>query len=85
MRENLEDLWFDYLIEFPIERNEREKTTIKEWLNKEKYFRSNLNEEQIAMLEEYDDALSAVNRISEKNAFIKGVLFATRFIFEALF
>lgn len=85
MRENLEDLWFDYLIEFPIERNEREKTTIKEWLNKEKYFRSNLNEEQIAILEEYDDALSAVNRISEKNAFIKGVLFATRFIFEALF
>lgn len=84
MRKDLEDLWFNYLIELPIVRSEKEKTTIKEWSQKEKYFRSKLNKEQIEILDEYDDALSAVSRISEKNAFIKGVMFATRFIFEAL-
>lgn len=84
MKKDLQDLWFDYIIEFPLERNEKEKDTIEEWSKKEKDFHSSLNEEQLKILEEYDNAVSAVGRISEKNAFIKGVRFATRFIFEAL-
>lgn len=36
-------------------------------------------------MEEYDDAVSEMNSISEKNAFIKGVMFATKFIFQALY
>ena len=84
MKKDLQDLWFDYIIEFPIERNEKERATIEEWSKKEKDFRSFLNEEQLKFLEEYDNAVSAVGRISEKNAFLKGVRFATRFIFEAL-
>lgn len=85
MRENLDDLWFNYLIESPVQLNEKEKTTIKEWSKQEKYFRSKLNEKQIELFEEYDKSLSNVNRISEKNAFIKGVMFATHFLFEALY
>lgn len=85
MRKDLEDLWYYYLIEVPIKRNSKENATIKKWSEKEDYFRSKLNEEQRGALEEYDKAVSEVGRISEKNAFVKGVMFATRFIFEALY
>lgn len=85
MKKNLEDLWFNYLIEAPIKRSDKEKTAIKEWSKKEEYFHSKLDEEQMKILEEYDNAVSAVGRISEKNAFVKGVKFATRFIFEAFY
>ena len=84
MRENLENLWFDYLIEAPIGRSAKENDIIKKWSEKEKLLRSKLNEEQLEIFEEYDAALSSINRISEKNAFVKGVKFATRFIFETL-
>ncbi len=84
MKNLLENLWFNYIIEVPMQKNEIENQTIAEWLKQEKYFRSRLNEEEIEILEEYDRALSKVNRITEKNAFIKGVMFATRFIFETL-
>lgn len=84
MRQVLEDLWYYYLIEAPMERNDKEKAIISEWSEKENYFRSKLNEEQLKFLNEYDDAVSQVGRISEKNAFLKGVMFATRFLVEAL-
>lgn len=84
MKKYLENLWFNYLIEIPIARSEKEKTIINNWSEKEKYFRSILNEEQIKAFNEYDNALSMVSRISEKNAFVKGVMFATQFLFEAL-
>lgn len=85
MRKDLEDLWFYYLIEVPIKRSSKENDIINEWSRKEEYFHSKLDEEQLKILEEYDNAVSAMSRISEKNAFIKGVMFATRFIFEALY
>lgn len=84
MRKDLEDLWFYYLIEVPIKRSSKEKATIKGWAEKEQYFRSRLNDEQLAVLAEYDNAVSEVSRISEKNAFIKGVKFTARFFIEAL-
>lgn len=83
MRKELEDLWY-YLIEFPVKRSDRENAIIKEWLKQEDYFRSKLNDEQLQILEKYDYATSEVSRISEKNAFFKGIRFATQFIFEAL-
>lgn len=45
--------------------------------------RAKLNDEQKELLEEYDNAISETNGISEKYAFIKGVRFATRLTFEA--
>lgn len=85
MRKELEDLWFYYLIEFPLKRSDKEKATIDNWSKQEDYFRSKLNDEQLEFLEEYDNAVAEVGRISEKNAFFKGVKFATQFIFEALY
>lgn len=84
MKKELENLWFNYLIEVPIKRSNEENIIINKMTEKDKLFRSILNEEQIRILNEYDDAVSQVGRISEKNAFIKGVMFATRFILEAL-
>lgn len=84
MREELERLWYDYLIEIPMEYSKKEKDIINNWKENETAFRSALNKEQIKLLEEYDKFLSEVNGISEKNAFIKGIIFATKFIFQAL-
>ena len=85
MRRDLEDLWNYYLIEVPIKNTKKEELLVKNFSKKEDKFRSKLTDEQILFLEEYDDAVSELNRISERHAFIKGVMFATRFIFQALY
>lgn len=85
MRQDLEDLWNYYLIEVPIEYTKKEKLIKEKYLKTEKDFHSKLTQEQLKFLEEYDDAVSSIGRISERHAFIKGVMFATRFIFQALY
>lgn len=85
MRQDLEDLWNYYLIEVPIKYTKKEKLTKEHFSEKEKEFRSKLTQEQLKILEEYDDAVASVGRITERHAFIKGVMFATRFIFQALY
>jgi len=84
MRKELENLWKDYLIEVPIERNQKEKEILGNYSEKEDILRSKLNSEQKELLENYDNAVCQTNSISEKYAFIKGVRFATRLIFEAM-
>lgn len=85
MRKDLEDLWNYYLIEVPIKNTKKEEMLVKSFSQKEDKFRSRLTDEQILFLEEYDDAVSELNRISERHAFIKGIMFTTRFIFQAFY
>ena len=85
MRQDLEDLWNYYLIEVPIKNTKKEEMLVKNYAKVEDAFRSKLSSEQIVFLEEYDDAVSELNRISERHAFIKGIMFATRFIFQAMY
>ena len=85
MRQDLEDLWNYYLIEVPIKNTKKEDVLVKKYTKVEDAFRSKLSSEQIVFLEEYDDAVSELNRISERHAFIKGIMFATRFIFQAMY
>ena len=85
MRQDLEDLWNYYLIEQPIKNTKKEDILIRDYSKKENKFRSRLTDEQITFLDEYDKAVSEINRISERHAFIKGVMFATRFIFQAMY
>lgn len=82
MKKVLEDLWYHYLTEVVVERSDKEAEIIKECENA---LHTKLNEEQKSAFEKYDNALSTVNRISEKNAFIKGFQFATKFLIEALY
>lgn len=85
MREDLNDLWNYYLIEAPLKNTEKEELLVKRYSKQEDKFRSKLTDEQIVFLEEYDNAVSELNRISERHAFIKGIMFATRFIFQAMY
>lgn len=84
MRKELEDLWYNYLIEVMVERTDKEKEIIKNLTESDNCLRDKLNDEQKALLQNYDNAFMQVSRISEKNAFVKGVKFATRFLVEAL-
>lgn len=84
MRKELEDLWYNYLIEVMVERTDKEKEIIKNLTESDNCLRDKLNDEQKALLQNYDNAFMQVSRISEKNAFVKGVQFATRFLVEAL-
>ncbi len=85
MRKELEDLWFYFFVEIPVKRSESEKEIIDKWSQTENYFHSKLDKEQLKALEEYDSATSQVSRISEKNAFYKGVKFATQLMFEVFY
>ncbi len=84
MKKELEKLWYSYIIEEVSKRNDQEKEIIKNWSAKETDFRAKLNDEQMTLLEEYDAAVCKMSSASEKNAFIKGVKFTTRFFIEAL-
>lgn len=84
MRKELEELWQYYIIEVPLQRTDDEKEIISKYGKAEKILRAKLNDEQKELLEEYDNAISETNSISERYAFVKGVRFATRLIFEAL-
>lgn len=85
MREDLEDLWNYYLIEVPIKDNKKENMIRSQFIKKEKNLRSKLTQEQLELLNEYDEVVSELGRISERHAFIKGVMFTTRFIFQAFY
>ncbi len=84
MKKELEKLWYSYAIEDVSERNDKEVEIIKNWSAKETEFRAKLNDEQKSLLEDYDAAVCKMSSVSEKNAFIKGVKFTTRFFIEAL-
>lgn len=85
MKMDLEDLWYNYAIEISLKKDKREKEAISRFTEKEEEIRLMLDEKQLDKLEEYDAAVSEISSISEKNAFIKGVILATKFIFQALY
>ena len=85
MKKELDKLWYSYLIELSPKYDDDEKIIIKKYKDCENKFRSLLNGEQEEAFEEYDKALNEINSISEKRAFIRGVMFSTRFLFEALY
>lgn len=84
MRKELENLWYNHMIEEISKRTDEEKEIIKNLTEQDNRLRDKLNEEEKALLQSYDNAFLQVSRISEKNAFVEGVQFATRFLIEAL-
>lgn len=84
MEKELEQLWYSYIGETGTVRTEQDRIIIRNLSEQDKKLRSKLNQEQVKLLEEYDKALNATYNLLEKDAFIKGVKFATRFLFEAL-
>lgn len=85
MNNELEKLWHSYLIETIVERTDKEKEIIENSSKKYNTLRDMLNKEQLIALQEYDNSLSEVSNISEKNSFITGFKFAARILSEALY
>ena len=84
MEKDLEQLWYSYIVETGTVRTESDRAIIKNLSEKDEQLRSSLNQEQIKLLEEYDKAFTATYTLLEKDAFVKGIKFATRFLFESL-
>lgn len=84
MKKILEDLWYSYLMENSIERNTEKKKILNILTANEEKLHEKLNKEQKEALENYENSLYEINSISEKEAFIKGIRFATMFLIEAL-
>lgn len=84
MRQTLEDLWHSYLME-KNEQSKEEREAISKLVEHEGKLRATLNAEQLEMLETDDFCFSEIAYISERDAFIKGVRFATRYLIEALY
>lgn len=83
MKKVLHNLWHSYLIEEELPREEREEL-IKNVSNTDNALRETLNNEQKALLEEYDRAVCLLGCATERHAFMKGVRFTIRFLLEAL-
>lgn len=84
MEKELEQLWYSYIAETGTVRTESDRAIIRKLSVKDEQLRSKLNQEQTNLLEEYDKAFTATYNLLEKDAFIKGIKFATRFLFESL-
>ncbi len=84
MKQTLEDLRFSYLIDSPVKRDRERKKMLEEIDKLEDKLRAQLSERQIGELNDYEDSMGEICSLDEKEAFIKGVRFAVRFMIEAL-
>ncbi|MBQ8765368.1 MAG: hypothetical protein IJZ16_01030 [Clostridia bacterium] len=84
MKKELDNLWYSYLIESVLKKSDKEKELIKQFSTDNNTLIETLNNQQKELLEKYDQSLSTLNGLTEKMAFIKGVKFTARFLFEAL-
>ena len=84
MNNELEKLWYSYLIETVVERSDKEKEIIKICSEKYNILKEMLNKEQLVALQEFDNASLKASGISEKNSFIIGFKFAVQILLEAL-
>lgn len=72
------------MIESTANMDDEEKKILDKIVSKESELNEMLTKEQFMIFESFTNYFHEINCISERNAFIKGVCFATKFIFEAL-
>ena len=85
MKTVLEDLWYSYIMENPIEENEQNKRLLRALVEKQDYLKEHLDPEIFKICEECHSMIFEMSGISEKEAFVKGVQFATRYLVEAMY
>ena len=84
MKETLEKLWNDYLLdECAAIDSEEERALLKHALEKYEAAHDLLTKEQCEAIEAYVDALSEIDSLFARKAFLKGCEFATSFLIEA--
>lgn len=80
----LEELWYSYIMENSIEENAQSKKLLRTLVEKQDYLKDNLDPEVFKICEECHSIIFEMGGISEKEAFVKGVQFATGYLVEAL-
>ena len=83
MENILDELWASYLEEKDPISTEEEIKHLLAVEKSEQALRKALNEEQLAILEEYISRCEDLNRIYSANCFKIGVRFATKYTLEA--
>lgn len=78
----LNELW-EYIDTFNPYASEEEKAILSLVAEKSEKFAKSITIEQMAIFEDYLDSLSELHSVERKEAFIKGVQFAVRFLLEA--
>ena len=85
MKRVIEDLWYSYITNCLTEQTKEEKKILRTLIEYENDLHSKLNDEQKNSLKNYEDYLDKLSDISSRDAFIKGIRFATIFLIEALY
>ena len=84
MKKTLEDLWYSYLMDQSWEKCNEKKAILSALAEKEDDLRSVLTAEQKNQYEDCEKLLLELYSLSERDAFVKGACFATKFLLEAL-
>lgn len=84
MKKTLEDLWYSYLMDQSWEKCNEKKAILSALAEKEDALRSVLTAEQKNQYEDCEKLLLELYSLSERDAFVKGACFATKFLLEAL-
>lgn len=84
MQNLLETLWYSDLTENPIEMSEEKKRLLHSLVEDEKALCASFSKEQKILFEKYESSSGDMRDICEKQAYISGIKFATKFIIEAL-
>ncbi len=82
MQYNLDNLW-EMLESFNINASKSEKPFLLIEVKKKSALFSTLSEDQVQSFLDYEESLSQLIEAERKEAFIKGIKFATQFLFEA--
>ena len=85
MKTMLEELWYSYQMENPIEKNDQNKILLSKLVEKQDYLHDNLDPEIFKICEECHDIIFEMNENSNKESFVKGIRFATKYLIEALY
>ena len=80
----LNDLWDGYFAEIPMEKNPEKRLILNKVIECERLLDENLSEELKQIFHEFDNGLSEVAAINERESFVRGVRFAVRLLLEAL-
>lgn len=84
MKKTLETLWSAYQMEFPSKQSEEEKEVLHTLVAAEDKLLAELNGEQIRTLKVLEDCLGDLECLADKEAFIRGIRFATSYLIEAM-
>lgn len=84
MNKTLSDLWYYILEQHPFETRAEAKELLDRAVEKEEALHATLTRQQKEYLKKYEDCLGELYDVYEKEAFIKGIRFATNFLMEAM-